>query len=105
MNTYSPLPHFPSPHFNGIPCNLPGLEEDILITVLVQHIRVVAYIDALQQQRGFTSLLLLPQDSLLVLDLLQAVELLSLQFVQLGDDVRQGALDAGNDDCKVIKFE
>lgn len=74
-----------------------ALEQNIFITVLIQHVGLVAHINALLQQRGTACLLLLLQDLLLVLDLLQAVELLTLQFVQLGDDVGQSAVDARND--------
>ena len=38
-----------------------------------------------------------PDLLLLVLDLFEPEELLPLQFVQLGDDVGEGVLDAGDD--------
>lgn len=78
------------------------LEQDVLIAILVQEVRLVADIDSLLQQSSTTLLLFLLQDSLLVLDLLQPVELLSLQLIQLRDDVRQGALNSWNDDCEYM---
>lgn len=92
MGSSPPPPHHHPPHSH--------LEQDVLVTVLVQHVGLVAHIDALLQQSCPARLLLLLQDALLVLDLLQAIELLSLQLVQLRDDVGQGALNARNDDCK-----
>lgn len=38
-------------------------------------------------------------DFLLILDLLEPVELLTLQFVQFRNDVSQGALQSGDDYC------
>lgn len=78
------------------------LEEQILVAVLFEDIlRLFAadHVVALATQLLALEIRTLARLALLVLDLLQAVELLALQLVQLTDDVLNGAIDARYDNC------
>lgn len=75
------------------------LEEQILVAVLVEDILHLLRFGHLTQKTLLRSQFIgcLASLALLVLNLLQSVELLALQFVQLADDILYGAVDAGDD--------
>lgn len=74
------------------------LEENVIVS-LVQHVvHGLAGVDSLLKQLCLESFSLLAGDTLLVLNLLQAIELLALEFVELGNDVGQSSVDSRNDD-------
>lgn len=96
------------------------LEENVVVTLLVQNIASLVDVDALGEQLRLTCLGLFTGDAFFILrkanvftlfsveefesihrthlDLLETIELLTLQLVQLGDDVGQRTLDARNND-------
>jgi len=70
--------------FNGI---LNGCLEEKISIFFVQNIALITDIDTSFKEFGLSCFCLLTSNTLLVLNLLQTIELLSFQFVQLGNNV------------------